>query len=80
MAYMSIQQINAYHDPIHVAARARERMRRISRRAFEFERRKRGMPIFSLTALLLAGLLFYCDLTHINAPPIQDAAQFVLKN
>ncbi len=58
--------INTY-DPVYVAARTRERMRRLSRRSFEFERRRRGIPIFSLTALLLAGLLFYSDLIRLNA-------------
>ena len=62
--------VNTYHDPIFVAARARERMRKVSRRAFEFERRRRGMPVFSMAALLLAGLLVNCDLTQVNAAPV----------
>ncbi|MEI9905072.1 MAG: hypothetical protein WDN06_14730 [Asticcacaulis sp.] len=50
------------------AARARERMRALSRRAFEGEKRSRGLPILSMAALLLAGLLVYYDMTRINTP------------
>ncbi len=55
-------------DPSVSAARARERMRALSHRAFAGEQKRRIFPIFSLTALLLAGLLFYFNLTRFNAP------------
>ena len=72
-----------YHfkdDPNLSKARARERMRALSRRAFDSERQRRGLPVFSMTALLLAGLLFYFDLTRV-APPVapQAACAYICK-
>ncbi len=64
-------QVPSYHakdDPAVAAARARERMRALSHRAFAGERSRRMFPMFSLMALLLAGLLFYFDLTRMNGP------------
>ncbi len=64
-------QVPAYHrsdDPAVAAARARERMRALSRRAFEGEKHRRALPVFSLTGLLLAGLLVYFNLTRLEPP------------
>ena len=64
-------QVPSFHvkdDPSVSAARARERMRALSRRAFNGEQSRRVFPLLSLAALLLAGLLFYFNLTRMGAP------------